>query len=89
MERLGHIINEAVEQGRWKGIKLAKKGPVLTHLFFADDMVLFTEASVDQINVVKECLDKFCIASGQKVSLSKSKMYVSNNVNDYLAGYLA
>lgn len=88
MERLSHIIMEAVDKGRWKGIKLSKEGPTLTHLFF-DDMVLFIEASIDQVNVVKDCLDQFFASSGQNISLSKSKLFVSTNVSDLCADYLA
>lgn len=71
MERLSHIISEEVEKGRWRGIKLSRGVPLITHLFFADDMVLFTKANINQISVVKECLDRFCSSSGQKVSLTK------------------
>lgn len=48
MERLGHILNEAVNEGRWKPIRLSRKA--LLHLFFADDLLLFGEASVDQMS---------------------------------------
>lgn len=57
MEILSHIISDKAEKNKWKGIKLSKEGPLISLLFFADDMVLFTKASVDQINVVKECLN--------------------------------
>ncbi|XP_031116600.1 uncharacterized protein LOC116020256 [Ipomoea triloba] len=55
MERLSHVIKEEAGKGAWKGIQLSRYGPVLTHLFFADDLVLFAEASQEQIsNVVRE-----------------------------------
>ncbi|MDV3157560.1 MAG: reverse transcriptase family protein, partial [Candidatus Phytoplasma australasiaticum] len=57
IERLSHLIRNTVRTGKWKGVKLARHGPVLSHLFFADDMVLFTEASQEQIGVIKECLE--------------------------------
>ena len=31
----------------------------LSHLFFADDLIFFAEASSDQMLVIKECLDTF------------------------------
>lgn len=49
MEKLGHIIHEEVKAGRWKGIKTSRYGPNLTHLFFDDDLVLFSEASQEQM----------------------------------------
>ncbi|XP_038687586.1 uncharacterized protein LOC119986972 [Tripterygium wilfordii] len=85
VERLGHLINNAVLSGAWKAIKLSPYGPALSHLFFADDMVLFAEASVDQIKVVMECLNFFCASSGQRVSFQKSSIYVSKNVDQGVA----
>ncbi|XP_038688673.1 uncharacterized protein LOC119987842 [Tripterygium wilfordii] len=89
IERLGHIINRAVSQGAWVPIKLSRQGPNLSHLFFADDLVLFAEASIDQMNVVQDCLRTFCAGSGQKVSLKKSQIFVSRNVDPGVAQELA
>nr|GME00746.1 splicing factor 3B subunit 2 [Ipomoea batatas] len=80
MERLSHLIKEEVRKGNWKGIRLTRYGPSLTHLFFADDLVLFAEASQDQITVIKQCLDVFSKASGQRVSLNKSQIFFSKNI---------
>lgn len=47
-----------------------------SNLAFADDLILFCEASVKQAKVMKECLDRFSEASGNKVSLDKSRIYL-------------
>lgn len=80
MERLNQVIEEAVIGGRWKPIYASRGGPLLSNLFFADDIMLFAEASTDQATVIMDCLQCFCNASGQKVSLQKSSVYFSNNV---------
>ncbi|MDV3200005.1 MAG: reverse transcriptase domain-containing protein, partial [Candidatus Phytoplasma australasiaticum] len=85
MERLSHIIKEEVSKGKWKGIRLSRYGPLLTHLFFADDLVLFSEASQEQITIISHCLERFSRASGQKVSLRKSQIFFSKNVNREVA----
>lgn len=41
LERLFHIINGAVEAKVWKPIKLSRNGPLITHLAFADDLLIF------------------------------------------------
>lgn len=64
MERLSHMIEEAVQEGAWKGIKMSRRGPTVSHLFFADDMVLFSEADEGQVEVVKNVLDRFSRCSG-------------------------
>ena len=38
----------------------------VSHLFFADDFVLFAEATLDQVAVVQRILQEFCGASGHK-----------------------
>ena len=81
MERLNQIIEEAIIGGRWRPIHASRGGPKLSNLFFADDIILFAEASCEQAGVIRECLDRFCRASGQKVSLQKSTVYFSHNVS--------
>ena len=80
MERLGHLISMAVEEGSWRPIKVARKGPTISHMFFADDLILFAELSLQQAGVLQRLLERFCEGSGQKVSIAKSKMYCSRNV---------
>lgn len=90
MVRLSHIIYKAVQEVRWKGIKTSRNGPTISHLFFANDMVLFTEANESQVDTVLECLNWFCTGSCQKVmNLTKSQICFSNNVNPSFAGHLA
>ncbi|CAL1384036.1 unnamed protein product [Linum trigynum] len=81
MERLAHRIEQVVEEKLWKPIPLSKDGPKLSHLFFADDLILFAEAESGQIDVIRSCLEDFCLSSGQKVNLHKSAMFVSPNVH--------
>lgn len=49
--------------------------------FFANDLFLFAEASINQAMIINQCLSDFCDASGQKVNIEKSKLYCSRNVN--------
>ena len=79
MERLGHIIQNAVAKGKWKTIQLSRYGLELSDLFFADDLILFAEASVEQINIVKDCLDKSSAISG-RVNFQKLSICFSNGV---------
>lgn len=81
MERLSHMIERSVESKDWKPISLSRGGPKLSHICFADDLILFAEASVSQVQVIRKVLETFCGASGQKVSLAKSKIFFSSNVS--------
>ncbi|KAL9862399.1 putative RNA-directed DNA polymerase [Arabidopsis thaliana] len=81
MERLCHLIEHSIARKDWKPISLSQGGPKLSHICFADDLILFAEASVAQIQVIRRVLERFCVASGQKVSLEKSKIFFSENVS--------
>lgn len=50
-----------------------------------DSLILFVEASLDQMKVIQSALDDFCIASSQKVNSVKSQLFVSTNVPNNLA----
>jgi len=80
IERLNHIIKKAMANGSWKLIFVTKNGPLLSSLFFTDDLILFGEASMAQASVIKGYLDRFCKASGQKVSFNESVVHFSKNV---------
>lgn len=60
MERLGHLIQAYVDEGAWKALKASRNGPRISYLFFVDDLLLFAEAGQDQVNCIKDCLDRFC-----------------------------
>ena len=71
MEKLSHLIQSAVDYGYWKAVKASQSGPKISHLFFVDDLILFTEDSSLQASLHKTCLDNFCALSGQTVSFEK------------------
>ncbi|KAL8158946.1 LOW QUALITY PROTEIN: hypothetical protein V2J09_000483 [Rumex salicifolius] len=57
-------------------------GIELSHIFFADDLLLFVKALPDQVHIIKGCLDKFCSASGERVNHAKSYIFFDPTVNN-------
>lgn len=82
------MIQLVADQGLWKPICLARCGPKLSYLMFADDLILFTEASLEKANVIKMCLDLFCQNLGQKVSNAKTHIFFSKSVLQDLPNYV-
>ena len=64
-----------MEENSWKPFTVRRNGMKISHLCFADDMLLFIEASMTQIENLAQCLDMFCSASGQKVSVAKTRFF--------------
>lgn len=73
-------MTRKAEEGRLIPVRASRRGPGLTHLFFADDLLFFSEAKDDQLQCIREGLDLFCKSSGQKVNFAKSSMLCSSNV---------
>ncbi|XP_021849465.2 uncharacterized protein [Spinacia oleracea] len=51
----------------------------MTHLFFADDALLFFAATKDSCSAVAKILHQFCGISGQQINLQKSLFKISPN----------
>ena len=80
MERLSQLIAKEVQEGRWKAIRLGKSGPPISHIFFADDLVFFAKASMDQMVLFEEVFQIFCESFGQKISKEKIVAFFSHNM---------
>lgn len=70
-----------MDEGVLRGLRASRRGPEVSYLFFADDLILFTEAKEDQLICIKEGLELFCKSSGQKVNYIKSSMICSSNIS--------
>jgi hypothetical protein len=81
MDKLSHLIAEAVEDGQWKPMRAGRNGPLISHLMFADDLLLFSLATDENMMVVMNVLQKFCSMSGQQVNYDKSSIFFSRNVS--------
>lgn len=80
MEVLSGKIEKAVDSRRWRPIPTSRSGPLISHLFFADDLLLFAEATTSQTQVIESIIRDFCRISGQSVSIHKSQILVSKNI---------
>lgn len=81
LEKLSQIIDVAVEAKVWKPFRITRRGPSLSHLFFADDLVFVGEAMKENASVIVTCLESFCSMLGQVISIPKSKLYFSSNTH--------
>jgi hypothetical protein len=80
MEKLSVAINTGVLQGNWDPIQLSNNGPRLSHLLFADDVLLFTKAKNSQLRFITDLFDRFSRASGLKINLSKARAFYSAGI---------
>ena len=69
-EGLSLMIHDAKRRGELKGIDVVVNLSV-THLLFVDDILLFSNESIEYIRRIKEVLDVFLKATGLSINCQK------------------
>lgn len=62
------------------GIAMSPSSPKISHLFFADDSLIFLKASAEEFGYFKVIMADYERASGQCINLEKSQICFSKNV---------
>lgn len=64
----------------WDKTKASKNGPSFSHIFFANDILLFAKANAKNCIAILEIMNNFCSLARQKVNHGKSRVFFSPNV---------
>uniref|UniRef100_A0A803PT25 Reverse transcriptase domain-containing protein n=1 Tax=Cannabis sativa TaxID=3483 RepID=A0A803PT25_CANSA len=72
---LSKLLMAKNEEGKIASFKFTRGGPTITHLMFADDIILFGKASVKEAKSFLNCLKEYCAWSGQAVNYQKSTVH--------------
>lgn len=74
------LIDTAVNANTWKILLVYRGGPIILHMLFVDNLLLFVRTNPTQAKVVRHIMEVFCKASGQRISADKSIAYTSPKV---------
>ena len=78
-EGLIALLRKAKTNGIIRGVATSRGGPCISHLLFADDILLFCLASVEECQQVNSLLNLYEVASGQKINTDKTSLFFSSN----------
>jgi hypothetical protein len=78
-EAFSSLLHHAHTKGAISGVPTSKNGPKITHLFFADDSLVFCKANQVKWRRLLNILDTYERWSGQKINLSKTAVFFSRN----------
>ena len=85
MEALSNLLKHVVEGNFLSGNRVTDRGGedlVISHLLYADDILLFCESNKDQLKFLSWTLMWFEAMSGLRINLSKSNIIPVGSVDN-------
>ncbi|GJU77776.1 putative RNA-directed DNA polymerase, eukaryota, reverse transcriptase zinc-binding domain protein [Tanacetum coccineum] len=82
IEGLHMALNDAMATNMFHGVKISSSNIHLSHLFYADDVIILSEWNQKDMENIIRILNVFHIASGLKINIQKSNVFgvvVSHN----------
>lgn len=76
------MIFEAADNDSWNPVSLNRRYEHISHLIFADDLLLFSRATSNSCATVHQVMSRFATLSSLKTSLAKSSWVSSKSVSD-------
>ena len=81
-EGLSAMLKKEEEEGYIKGVAVSRGALSISHLFFADDSIIFCRVSILECERVLKVLEDYERDSGQKVNKEKIALYFSKNTRE-------
>uniref|UniRef100_A0A2N9IIB3 Reverse transcriptase domain-containing protein n=1 Tax=Fagus sylvatica TaxID=28930 RepID=A0A2N9IIB3_FAGSY len=85
---LSRLLQKAESLGNLHGIKISPNCTPISHLQFADDLLIFSKANSSYASIILDCLSSYQAWSGQKINYSKSSVIFSKNTTGQTAANL-
>lgn len=67
--------------GDIKGFSLCQNSPQVSHLFFADNILLFCKAELREVQIIQNVLKWYEVASSQKINNEKTNLFFGKSVS--------
>lgn len=81
-------MKQAEVEGRITGVPIASRGFKLSHLFFADDSLLFCRANFDEWRQIQQVLQVYEGASRRKLNYENTAILYSRNTRKEFRDYI-
>ena len=70
-----------VDRGQMEAMKICRGCPKLSQLFFADDSLIFYNATLKECDELQRLLKVYEKASGQQLNRAKTSLFFSSNTS--------
>ena len=73
------LLRKSIKLGTLKGVAVCARGPNISHLFFADDSLIFCQATKEECSTLISILAKYEQASCQQLNREKTSLLFNKN----------
>ena len=81
-EGLSALLNHEAQRNAIKGVTASANGPRISHLFFADNSLIFGRATESEATEIQRVLKVYETSFGQQLNCHKNSLYFSPNTDD-------
>ena len=85
---LQSLLHIADMEGHIQGVAICRNGPRVSHLFFANDRVLFCQAKEEECGKIFDILATYERGSGQKINRDKTNILFSSNTSSDMQSHI-
>ena len=78
-EGLSALLRKSVERDLLTGVATCPRGPKISHLFFADNSLIFCRVTIEECSTLEEILEIYENSSGQQLNHEKTALFFSHN----------
>ncbi|XP_020673467.1 uncharacterized protein LOC110093053 [Dendrobium catenatum] len=82
-------VSSLKQRGQVLGIRVSHGVPKITHLLYADDVLVFSQVSLAIAKALKVIVEDFCKWTGQRINASKSQILYGKAVRHHLKKKIA
>lgn len=76
---MSRMLAKANEDGLISGVKISCLSPKVKHLMYADDLVVYSKATLDEAIEISRCLQTYCSWTSKEINWHKSTIHFSSN----------
>ena len=78
---LQSLLHTADMEGHIQGVAICQNGPRVSHLFFANNRVLFCRVKEEECRKILDILGTYERGLGQKINRDKTNIFFSSNTS--------
>ena len=75
------LLAKAEREGHIHGVSICRRAPTMSHLLFADDLLLFCCANQEEVQTISDVLQVYATSSSQGINFEKSFVFFNSNTD--------